>query len=151
MVAVPSMQAQTTAVQSGLLASRIVAAGLRAASTDMNALDADALTTLVELLGSEARSAAGAARDYERYAFAYATHEASPAPAPDFTQDLDQVTQDAALLLKAANATGKTRAKLLADEANREAAKRLVDRFEAVSQLALAQAGSPGDSLGGGA
>lgn len=146
-VASASFQAEVSAVRRGLLASRIVAAALRAEAGDLNDLDADALDTLVGLLDVSTTELRGAgSRDL--VAFAAAMHEAAPQPREQPAKSLGDIAEDARVLLAAANATGRTRTKLLRDPELAKAARRLVTRFAAVSESAMAEAGGPGDSIG---
>jgi hypothetical protein len=149
MVASRSFEAEADAVRSGVLAARLVSAGLRAAAGDFDEHDAAALHELVDALAAEARSAQAATTDYVRYAFAHATHEAAPAGELDarpFADDLDRVLSDARLVLEA----GLRRdADALADAAVAAAAERIADRYRAVSERVMARAGGPGDTLGG--
>lgn len=152
MVSSSSFQAETDAVRSGVLASRLASAGLRVAAGDFDQHDALALGELVDALAADARSPEAATIDYGRYAFAYATHEAAPQSATEtvnFADDLDQVLKDAELVLRAGATPDDSRPGALADAAVRAAAERLAHRYRAVSDRVMARAGGPGDTLGG--
>jgi hypothetical protein len=153
MVSESPTHGDASAINGGLIASRVIAAGLRARAVTAGGLqaktgqltpsDIDALEMLVGYLASEGRSATSAAHDFERYAFASVTHAAAPLE-EDLGSDLETVRQDAQTLIKWATHKRRPSAAAVSD-----AAQRLVERFIAVSEFALAQAGRPGDSLGG--
>jgi hypothetical protein len=150
-VASAAFQAETAAVRRGLLASRVLSAALRAPAGDLDDVDVDALKTLLGVLEPKT-VAAGAARYDDAYAFAQATHAARRAPQQpqtDLSEDLDSVRNDAYLLLQMARAKARQRVALSSQPELIDAAQRLADRFAAVSDAAMTEAGSPGDSLGG--
>lgn len=152
MVASASHQAEASAVRRGLLASRLVSAALRADGGELDDVDSDALATLLKVLESDALTSHDAQGSDDVHAFAQATRAAAPgtrsrAKAPQ-NEDLGDVKADASLLLAAAKARGRARQFLFAQKELTEAAGRLVVRFAAVSESAMAGAGAPGDSLG---